>query len=151
VSRGRKLLLAFLAALLGLAVGAVSASLIGTVKLSLMPGLEYASLKDFLLGLPLIFLEGLLWSVLGGGMYVLPPGFLLLATYALTFRPKWLEPLNHRSFVIGVANLLYAPLFFFGPRDALLFWAPMLLGVWISLRFLNSRLSRAVDEKAVRR
>jgi hypothetical protein len=137
----RKILLAFLAALLGLAVGAVTVSLIGTVKLMLIPGMEYSSIKDFLVGLSLIFLEGLLWSVLGGGMFVLPLGFALLVWYALTFGPERMEPRRKRWFVLGLAALLYAPVLYFGPRDALLLAMPMLLGAWISQTFLNSRLS----------
>ena len=82
---GRKILLAFLAALLGLAVGAITASLIGTVKLMLTPGIQYSSHKAFLLAPPGIFMEGLLWSIVGGVMFVLPPGFSLLAGYAMTF------------------------------------------------------------------
>jgi hypothetical protein len=141
VSRGRKILLAFLAALLGFAVGAIAVSLIGTVKLMLTPGMEYSSVKDFLGALPLIFLEALLWSVVGGAMFVLPPGFLLLAAYALTFGPERLEARRARYFVVGLAALLYAPVFYFGPRDALLLALPMLLGIWTSLTFLNRRLS----------
>lgn len=138
---GRKILLAFLAALMGFAVGAITVSVIGTVKLMLIPGLEYSSTQDLLRGAPLIFLEGLLWSVVGGAMFVLPPGFLLLTAYALTFRPERLEPHNTRRLVFGFAALLYAPVFYFGPRDALLLAVPMLVGVWTGLTFLNSRLS----------
>jgi hypothetical protein len=142
VSKGRKILLAFLAALLGFLVGAVTISAIGTLKLVLMPGMEYASGRDLVRGAPLIFLEGLMWAVVGGTMYVLPAGFLLLAAYALKFRLEWLEPYYTRMFVFGLAALLYAPLVFFGPRDVLLLVIPMLLGAWVSVRFLNHRLSR---------
>jgi hypothetical protein len=76
---GRKVLMAILAALLGLAMGAITASLIGTVKLTLTPGIQYSSHRAFLLSPPLVFLEALLWSIVGGVMFVLPPGFLLLA------------------------------------------------------------------------
>jgi hypothetical protein len=141
VTRGRKILLAFLAALLGFAVGAITVSLIGTVKLMLMPGMEHSSLKDVLVGAPLIFLEGLLWSVLGGAMFVLPPGFLLLAGYALTFRPERLEARRARWFLFGLAALLYAPVLYFNRRDGILLAVPMLVGAWISLTFLNRRLS----------
>ena len=141
MTKGRKILLALLAALLGCAVGAITVSLIGTLNLMVMPGMEYASSRDLIRGAPLIFLEGLLWSVVGGAMYVLPPGFLLLAAYALSLEPRRLEPRRKRWFVVGLAALLYAPVFFFGPRDALLLVIPMLLGAWTSLTFLNRRLS----------
>ena len=139
---GRKLWLAFLAALLGLATGAVTVSFLGMVKL--LPGIEYTSYKTFLVVPPLLFLEGMLWSILGGAMFVLPPGFLLLAGYALTFGPERLETGRTRRFVFGFAAALWALVFFFGlrhrPLDALLVAVPMLVGVWISIRFLNRRL-----------
>jgi hypothetical protein len=144
VSRGRKILLAFLAALLGFAVGAITVSLIGTVKLLLTPGMEYGSTKA-LAAVPLIFLEALLWSVLGGAMFVLPPGFLLLAVYALTFGPERLEARRARRVIFGFAAVLFLLVFFFGfrnrPQDALLLVVPMLLGAWTSLTFLSHRLS----------
>lgn len=139
---GRKILLAFLAALLGLATGAVTVSFLGMVKL--LPGIEYTSYKIFLVVPPLLFLEGLLWSTLGGAMFVLPPGFLLLAGYALTFGPERLETGRTRRFVFGFAAALWALVFFFGlrhrPLDALLVAVPMVLGVWTSIRFLNRHL-----------
>ena len=145
MSTPRKIWLAFLSAVLGLATGAIAASLLGTVKLMLTPGMEYSSYKDFLVGAPLIFLEGLMWLTLGGAMFVLPPAFLLLAGYALTFGPERMEPGRTRKFVFGFAALLFALVFFFGfrnrPLDALLLAVPILAGVWTSLRVLNSRLS----------
>ena len=141
MSKGRKILLAFLAALLGLAAGAVTVSLIGTLKLMLTPGMEYSSLQDLLGAAPLIFLEALLWSLLGGVMFVLPPGFLLLAAYALTFGPERLETGRARGFLFGFAALLYAPVLYFGPADAVLLAVPMVVGAWTSLAFLNRRLS----------
>jgi hypothetical protein len=141
---GRKILVAFLAALLGLATGAVTASFLGTVKLMLTPGIEYSSYHAFLHTPPLLFLEGLLWSILGGGMFVLPLGFLLLAGYALTFGPERLETGRTRKLVFGFAAVLWALVFFFGfrarPLDGLLLAAPMVVGVWTSLTFLNRRL-----------
>ena len=141
---GRKILLAFLAALLGLATGAITASLIGAVKLMLTPGIQYSSSTAFLRTAPLTFMEGLLWSILGGAMFVLPPGFLLLAAYALTFAPERIETGRTREFVFGFAALLWVPVFFFGfrarPLDGVLLAVPMVVGVWISLRFLNQRL-----------
>jgi hypothetical protein len=140
----RKVLLAFLAALLGLAVGAITASLIGTVKLMLTPGIQYSSHEAFLRAPPLIFLEGLLWLTLGGAMFVLPPAFLLLVGYALAFGPERLEPRRTIMFVLGFAALLYAPVFYFGfrarPLDGLLLAVPMVVGAWTSLTFLNRRL-----------
>src|SRR5580765_3620494 len=140
----RKVLLAFLAALLGLAVGAIIASLLGTVKLMLTPGIQYSSYKDFLLAPPLIFLEGLLWVTLGGAMFVLPPAFLLLAGYALTFGPERLEPRRTLMFVLGFAAVLFVLVLVFGyrnrPLDALLLVVPMVAGAWTSLSFLNRRL-----------
>ena len=140
----RKILLAFLAALLGLAMGAITASLIGTVKLTLTPGIEYSSEKAPLLAAPLVFVEGLVWSILGGAMFVLPPGFLLLAGYAMTFGPERVEPRRTRAFALGFAAVLWALLFFFGfrtrPLDAVLLAVPVVVGVWTSLRFLNRRL-----------
>lgn len=142
MTKAKRILLAFLAALLGLLVGTVTMSLIGTLKLVLMltPGMEFASRRDLIRGAPPIFLEGLMWGVVGGAMYVLPVGFLLLAIYALKFRPEWLQPYYTRLFVFGLAALVYAPLVFFGPRDVLLLVIPMLLGAWVSVRFLNRRL-----------
>jgi hypothetical protein len=141
---GRKILLAFLAALLGLATGAIAASLIGTIKLTLTPGIQYSSYQAFLRAPLMVFLEGLLWSVLGGAMFVLPPGFLLLVGYALTFGPERVERGRTRRFTLGIAALLWGPVFFFGfrsrPMDALLLAVPMLVGVWTSLRFLNRRI-----------
>ena len=141
---GRKMLMAFLAALLGLAMGVITASLIGTVKLILTPGIEYSSHRAFLRAPPLIFLEGLLWSIVGGVMFVLPPGFLLLAGYAMTFRPEWVESRHTRVFALGFAAVLWAPVFLFGFRtrrvDAVLLAVPMVVGVWTSLTFLNRRL-----------
>jgi hypothetical protein len=148
VSTPRKIWLAFLAALLGLATGAIAASLLGTVKLMLTPGMEYSSYKDFLVGTPLIFLEGLMWLTLGGAMFVLPPALLLLAGYALTFGPERMEPGRTRKFVFGFAAVLFALLFFFGfrnrPLDGLLLVVPMVVGVWTSLTFLNRRLRSPV-------
>ena len=136
--------LAFLAGLLGLAVGAITASLIGTVKLMLTPGIQYASHRAFLRAPPMVFLEGLLWTSMGGAMFVLPPAFLLLAGYALTFGPERLEPGRTRRFVLGFAAILWVPVVFFGfrtrPLDALLLVVPMILGAWTSLRFLNRHL-----------
>jgi hypothetical protein len=148
VTKGWRILLAFLAALLGFAVGAITVSLIGTVKLMLTPGMEYSSTKDLLVGAPLIFLEGLFWSVLGGALFVLPFGFLLLVWYALTFGPQRLEPGRIRWFVFGFAALLYPPMLYFGPRDAVLLALPMLLGAWTSLTFLNRRLRLAGSFRA---
>jgi hypothetical protein len=140
----RKIPMAFLAALLGLAMGVITASLIGTVKLMLTPGIQYSSNEAFLRAPPLIFLEGLLWSMMGGVMFVLPPGFLLLAGYAMTFRPEWVESRRTRVFALGFAAVLWAPVFFFGfrtrPVDAVLLVVPMVVGVWTSLTFLNRRL-----------
>ena len=142
--RARKVLLAFLAALLGLATGAITVSLIGTVKLMLTPGIQYSSHEAYLRAPPLIFLEGLLWSILGGAMFVLPPAFLLLAWYAMTFGPERMETCRTRRFAFGFAAVLFAPVFFFGfrsrPMDGVLLAVPMLVGVWTSLRFLNRRL-----------
>ena len=142
--RARKVLLAFLAALLGLAMGAITASLIGTIKLMLTPGIQYSSHEAYLRAPPLIFLEGLLWSLLGGAMFVLPPGFLLLAGYAMTFGPERMETGRTRRFVFGFAAVLFAPVFFFGfrarPMDGVLLAVPILVGVWTSLTFLNRRL-----------
>jgi len=141
---GWKIWMAFLAALLGLATGAITVSLIGMVKLMLTPGIEYTSYKAFLVVPPLLFLEGLLWSILGGAMFVLPPGFLLLAGYAMTFGPERMETGRTRKFVFGFAAVLWALVFFFGfrnrPMDALLLAVPMVVGVWTSLTFLNRRL-----------
>ena len=137
-------MLAFLAALLGFAVGAVTASLIGTVKLMLTPGIEYSSYQAFLRAPPMVFLEGLLWLTVGGAMFVLPPGFLLLVWYAMTFGPERMEPGRTGKFVFGFAAVLFALVFFFGfrtrPLDGLLLAVPMLVGVWTSLTFLNRRL-----------
>jgi hypothetical protein len=136
--------LAFLAALLGLAVGAVTASLIGTVKLMLTPGIQYSSYQAFLRAPPMVFLEGLLWTIIGGAMFVLPPGFLLLTGYAMTFGPERREPGGTGKFVFGFSAVLFALVFFFGfrsrPLDGLLLAVPVLVGVWTSLRFLNRRL-----------
>jgi branched-subunit amino acid permease len=144
VRTGRKIFLAFLAALLGFAVGAVTASLIGTVKLMLTPGIEYSSYNAFLRAPPMIFLEALLWLSVGGAMFVLPPGFLLLVGYAMTFGPERMEPRRTGRFVFGFAAVLFALVFFFGfrsrPLDGLLLAIPMLVGVWTSLTFLNRRL-----------
>jgi hypothetical protein len=141
---GRKILLAFLAALLGLATGAIAASLIGTIKLTLTPGIQYSSYQAFLRAPLMVFLEGLLWSVLGGAMFVLPPGFLLLVGYALTFGPERVEPGRTRRFALGIAAVLWALVFFFGfrnrPVDGLLLAVPMVVGVWTGVRFLNRRL-----------
>jgi hypothetical protein len=140
----RNILLAFLAALFGLAMGAITVSLIGTVKLMLTPGIQYSSYKDFLLAPPLLFLEGLFWSIVGGVLFVLPLGFFLLAGYAMTFRPERAESRRTRVFALGLAAVLWAPVFFFGfrtrPVDALLLVVPMVFGVWTSLTFLNRRL-----------
>jgi hypothetical protein len=140
VSRGREIWLAFLAALLGFAVGAITASLIGTVKLMLTPGIEYSSRKAFLAAPPLVFLDGLFWSLLGGSVFALL-GFLLLAGYALTFRPERLEARRARWFVLGFAALLYAPVLYFGPAEPVLFGVPMVVAAWTSLTFLNRRLA----------
>lgn len=141
---GRKILLAFLAALLGLAIGAITASLVGTVKLILTPGIEYSSDKAPLLAAPLVFVEGLLWSILGGAMFVLPPGFFLLAGYAMTFGPERAEFRRTRVFVLGFAAVLWAPMVFFGfrtrPLDAVLLAVAVVVGLWTSLTFLNRRL-----------
>ena len=150
MSKGRKILLAFLAALLGFAVGAIAVSLIGAVKLMLTP-VEYSAPKGVLDAVPLIFLEGLFWSVVGGAMFVLPPGFLLLAAYALTFRAERREPRRGRRFIFGFAAVLFLLVFFFGfrnrPQDALLLVVPMLLGAWTSLTFLNRYLSSATEPR----
>ncbi len=141
----RKILMAFLAALLGFAMGAITASLIGTVKLILTPGIQYSSFKAFLFTPLLLFMEGLLWSIVGGAMFILPPGFVLLAGYAMTFSPERIEPRRTRTFAFGFAAILYAPVYFFGFRarlvDAVLLTVPMLVGVWTSIKFLNRRLS----------
>jgi hypothetical protein len=140
----RKILMAFLAALFGLTVGAITVSLVGTVRLILTPGIQYSSHKAFLLAPPLLFMEGLLWSILGGALFVLPLGFFLLAGYAMTFRPERAESRRTRVFTLGLAAVLWAPVFFFGfrtrPVDAILLAVPMALGVWTSLTFLNRRL-----------
>ena len=139
----RKILMAFLAALFGLAVGTITVSVIGTVKLMLTPGIQYSSHRAFLHA-PLLFMEGLLWSILGGALFVLPLGFCLLAGYAMTFQPEWAESRRTRVFTLGLAAALWAPVFFFGfrtrPVDAILLAVPMALGVWTSLTFLNRRL-----------
>lgn len=140
----RKILLAFFAALVGLAMGAIAVSLIGTVKLMLTPGIQYSSYKDFLLAPPLLFMEGLFWSIVGGAMFVLPLGFVLLAGYAMTFQPERAESRRTRVFALGLAAVLWVPVFFFGfrtrPVDAVLLVVPMVVGVWTSLTFLNRRL-----------
>jgi hypothetical protein len=141
----RKILMAFLAALLGLAVGAITASLIGTVKLMLTPGIEYASHKAFLRAPPMVFMEGLLWLIVGGVLFVLPPGFMLLAGYAMTFRPEWSESRRTRGFALGLAAALWVPVLVIGfrnrPIDAVLLAVPMVVGAWTSLTFLNRHLS----------
>jgi hypothetical protein len=141
----RKILMAFLAALLGLAMGAITASLIGTVKLMLTPGIEYASHKAFLRAPPLVFMEGLLWLIVGGVLFVLPPGFMLLAGYAMKFRPEWVESRRTRAFALGLAAALWVPVLVIGfgnrPMDAVLLAVPMVVGMWTSLTFLNRRLS----------
>ncbi len=90
-------------------------------------------------------MEGLLWSIVGGAMFILPPGFVLLAGYAMTFSPERIEPRRTRTFAFGFAAILYAPVYFFGFRarlvDAVLLTVPMLVGVWTSIKFLNRRLS----------
>ena len=140
----RKILLAFFAALVGLAMGAIAVSLIGTVKLMLTPGIQYSSYKDFLLAPPLLFIEGLFWSIVGGAMFVLPLGFVLLAGYAMTFRSERAESRRTRLFALGLAAVLWVPVFFFGFRtrsvDAVLLVVPMVVGVWTGLTFLNRRL-----------
>jgi len=140
----RKILLAFFAALVGLAMGAIAVSLIGTVKLMLTPGIQYSSYKDFLLAPPLLFIEGLFWSIVGGAMFVLPLGFVLLAGYAMTFRSERAESRRTRVFALGLAAVLWVPVFFFGFRtrsvDAVLLVVPMVVGVWTGLAFLNRRL-----------
>ena len=141
MTTGQKILFAFLAALLGLAVGAATTSLIGTIELLFLPGLEYGSATDVLLGLPMTFLEGLFWALLGGVLYVLPFGFLLLIWYALTFNPERLQAGRVRWFALGFTALLYPPLFIGGARSTLLLAIAIALGAWVSLTFLNRRLS----------
>jgi len=145
----RKILMAFLAALFGLAIGAITASLIGTVKLMLTPGIQYSSPKAFLLAPPRLFMEGLFWSLLGGALFVLPLGFFLLAGYAMTFRSERAESRRTRVFALGLAAVLWAPVFVFGfrtrPVDAVLLAVAMVVGVWTSLTFLNRRLCLPSD------
>jgi glucose dehydrogenase len=89
-------------------------------------------------------MEGLFWSFVGGTLYVLPLGFSLLAGYAMTFRPERAESRRTRVLALGLAAILWAPVFLFGfrtrPLDAVLLGVAMVVGVWTSLTFLNRRL-----------
>jgi hypothetical protein len=140
----RRISLAVLAALLGFAVGAVCVSGLGTLKMILSPGIHYASFKAYLRAPLLVFMEGLLWSVLGGAIFVLPPSLLLVTIYSAAFKREWMETRCERIFTLGFTAVLWAPIFFFGFRarflDACLVGVGTFIGVRTGLRFLNQRL-----------
>jgi hypothetical protein len=140
----RRISLAVLAALLGFAVGVVCVSALGTLKLILSPGIQYASFKAFLVSPLYTFMEGLLWSVLGGAMFVLPQTLILLTIYSTAFKHDWLESRWENIFTLGFTTVLWVPIFLFGFRarfiDGFLVGACIFVGMRTSIRFLNRRL-----------
>jgi hypothetical protein len=139
----RRIVLALVAALRGFAVGVVCVSALGTLKLTLSPGIQYSSFKAFLVAPLYVFMEGLVWSVLGGAMFVLPQTLLLLSIYSTVFKRDWMERGGENIFTLGFTTVLWVPVFLFGFRarfiDALLVGAGIYLGMRTSVRFLNQR------------
>jgi hypothetical protein len=89
-------------------------------------------------------MEGLVWSVLGGAMFVLPQTLLLLTIYSTAFKHDWIGSRGENIFTLGFTTVLWVPIFLFGFRarfiDAFLVGAGIFLGMRTSLRFLNQRL-----------
>lgn len=128
---------AALAAAAGLVVGATGAAALGTVQALLSPGLEIASTPRALIVGPLMMMaEGLLWSLLGGSIFVFPP---VVVAFAV-FRPR-----NTRTAALAIFALIFVPIVFIGfPGrliDALVLSLPIWFGVRVSLRLFSRMVS----------
>jgi hypothetical protein len=136
---------ALLAGVSGLGVGALVYAVTGTAKVLLGPGLAVESPLGWLRGTVMVFVEAVLWGLIGGGVTLLPPTFvalLLLARRAPADGAAFRAPV---SASLGLWAALFLPLFVFGLRgrvfDGLLLGASLAYGVRHALRELARRLA----------
>jgi hypothetical protein len=136
---------AFFSAALALLAGIACYGVMGTLKVMLSPGIDAASPAAWLIAPLLILAEGLVWGLLGGGMYLLLPACLIFAGLAATQRSG--EPGQRYGLLasLAVSAVLFAPFFFFGLHgrilDGMLLAVSIWVGVRIGLRQLERRLA----------
>lgn len=142
-----KLRAAFGATLFGLAAGAVVAGVLSAILLMLgerwsgNPSALFMALAVSLLA----FSSSIIEIVTGAVLYLLAPGFVLFAAYAL--RPGATRPGPSRTglYAIAFTLILFIPLFFVGYRsrvaEGLALGAGVLVGVRAGLWRLDRRLS----------
>lgn len=146
-----KLRLAFGATLFGLAVGTVVAGILSTIRLLLVAWWGRVPSLITVLTEPLLAFPGAMVSiVIGAVLYLLAPGFVLFAAYALAAGETRLGPGRTGLHAIIFTLILFIPMFYVGyrsrPAEGLLLGAALLVGVREGLRWLDHRLSRRSPE-----
>jgi hypothetical protein len=119
------------AALLALVWGSAAYAVTGTVKVLLSPGLDVTSPLSLLAAPPLIAMEGMLWGLLGGAMFMLPPAILLFAALAARTAPGRRAT---RTKAVAVAAAVFLPPYVVGLRGYLVDGALLAFSVWFGVR-----------------
>jgi len=131
LGRGRCAWAALLAALLALVWGSAAYAVTGTVKVLVSPGLDVTSPLSLLVAPPLIAIEGMLWGLLGGAMFMLPPAFLLFTALAARTAPGRRAS---RTKAVAVAGAVFLPVYVIGLRGYLVDGALLAFSVWFGVR-----------------
>lgn len=131
VPNGRCAWSALLAALLALVTGAAAYAVTGTAKVLLSPGLEVGSPLSLLVAPPLIAIDGMLWGLLGGAMFMLPSTFVLFAALAARTGPGQRAT---RTNAVAVAAAVFLPVYLVGLRGYLVDGALLAFSVWYGVR-----------------
>jgi hypothetical protein len=100
------------------------------LKVLVSPGIEITSPLT-LLAPPLIAIEGMLWGLLGGAMFMLPPAFLLFTVLAARRAPGRRAG---RTKTVAVAAAVFLPVYVIGLRGYLVDGALLAFSVWFGVR-----------------
>jgi hypothetical protein len=149
-----KLRAAFGATLFALAIGAVVAGILSTIRLLLVAERgRNPSLMDLLMEPLLVFSTALVSSAIGALLYLLAPGYLLFAAYAIRSGGRRLTPGGTALYAIAFTLILLVPMSYVGYRpgtaEGLPLTAALVVGLWAGLRRLDGRLSG--QQPAIRR
>jgi len=147
----KKIVAACAATVIGFLLGTVTISFLSTVHWLIVQRPHYRGFAD-MVRLPIfVFLEALIWTLIGGAMFVLPQAFVILTVYAFVFRKEWCEPSRALGARLIMFLLLYGPVYYFGFRGrphvaVVLLGISILIGLSVGLSVLNRRLV-AIHEK----
>lgn len=133
---------ALIAAGVGLVWGSAAYAVTGTAKTLVSPGLDASSPLTLLVAPPLIASEGMLWGLLGGAMYLLPPAFFLfvvLAQHATAGRRAAPMP------ALAIGALLFLPVYVIGLRGHPVDGALIAFSVWYGVRAGLRELERRLE------